>query len=373
MDELRAYKVLGLQPGSSEKEIKEAYAALSKQFHPEEYPEEFQQIHEAYTTLVRGSRRRGRRTESVQSTERQEHIQQETFRADQRRKEADAENEPDKERSQEEQKQREMARKYRSVVQRAENTRDEEQTETAYDFENAVNRAEQEKAEQLRQLTIQALNEFQILLQPGYKEKLKLFKAFFTKENYAEVLKTAQFVEGLAELLEDGKLKKGIYDYIIDFYRLRGYTEGQLIPEAAVLYRVLEQKRGMEAKKKENLAYAIPAGVSGGLWAGLRGAARSSKVMGVLMLCVLAIVLLIWIYRKLYENHSSIFSQAVIAAGIVISQFFVIMTDFYGTAFGSIDNGIVVATLLFFAALIWLGILLAAAVILKVIHRIRKK
>lgn len=42
MDELRAYKVLGLEPGASREEIKEAYARLSKEFHPEECPEEFQ-------------------------------------------------------------------------------------------------------------------------------------------------------------------------------------------------------------------------------------------------------------------------------------------------------------------------------------------
>ncbi len=52
MDKLSAYKVLQLLPGSSVEEIKEAYAVLSRQFHPEEYPEEFQEIHEAYTTLV---------------------------------------------------------------------------------------------------------------------------------------------------------------------------------------------------------------------------------------------------------------------------------------------------------------------------------
>ena len=62
MDELRAYEILKLEPGCSREEIKEAYAVLFKQFHPEEFPEEFQKIHTAYTTLIRGGRR-GRRTE----------------------------------------------------------------------------------------------------------------------------------------------------------------------------------------------------------------------------------------------------------------------------------------------------------------------
>ena len=47
MDKAQAYAVLRIEPGCTQEEIKEAYAALSRQYHPEEYPEEFQQIHVA--------------------------------------------------------------------------------------------------------------------------------------------------------------------------------------------------------------------------------------------------------------------------------------------------------------------------------------
>ena len=46
MDELRAYEILGLNEGCSREDIKTAYAKFSKEYHPEEYPDEFQQIHE---------------------------------------------------------------------------------------------------------------------------------------------------------------------------------------------------------------------------------------------------------------------------------------------------------------------------------------
>jgi len=42
MDKAQAYAVLRIEPGCTQEEIKEAYAALSRQYHPEEYPEEFQ-------------------------------------------------------------------------------------------------------------------------------------------------------------------------------------------------------------------------------------------------------------------------------------------------------------------------------------------
>ena len=55
-----AYKVLELENNASIEEVKAAYARLSKEYHPEENPKEFQQIHEAYVILTRGGRRANR-------------------------------------------------------------------------------------------------------------------------------------------------------------------------------------------------------------------------------------------------------------------------------------------------------------------------
>ena len=46
MDIAQAYSVVRIEPGCTEEEIKKAYAAVSKQYHQEEYPEEFQQTHD---------------------------------------------------------------------------------------------------------------------------------------------------------------------------------------------------------------------------------------------------------------------------------------------------------------------------------------
>jgi len=45
MDQLTAYKILGLNDDASTDMIKEAYASLSKKYHPEDNSEEFQHIH----------------------------------------------------------------------------------------------------------------------------------------------------------------------------------------------------------------------------------------------------------------------------------------------------------------------------------------
>ena len=52
MDQLTAYRILHLMPGSTRKEIRQAYARLAKEYHPEEHPKEFNQIQEAYQLLT---------------------------------------------------------------------------------------------------------------------------------------------------------------------------------------------------------------------------------------------------------------------------------------------------------------------------------
>lgn len=55
MDKLTAQKILGVSPGASKKEIKKAYAAMLRMYHPEDYPQEFQRIQEAYEVLIKGN------------------------------------------------------------------------------------------------------------------------------------------------------------------------------------------------------------------------------------------------------------------------------------------------------------------------------
>lgn len=44
----KIFEILEIEPTNEEKEIKKAYAKLVKKYHPEEYPEKWKEIHEAY-------------------------------------------------------------------------------------------------------------------------------------------------------------------------------------------------------------------------------------------------------------------------------------------------------------------------------------
>lgn len=77
----KAYEVLGVNSNASIDEIKAAYAVLSKKYHPEENPKEFQEIHDAYIALTRYSRNRIRNTYafSVNLFNQNEKFEQENF------------------------------------------------------------------------------------------------------------------------------------------------------------------------------------------------------------------------------------------------------------------------------------------------------
>lgn len=384
MDQLTAYRVLGISEGSSVKEIKEAYAALSKVYHPEEHPEEFQQIHEAYSLLIRMSRGRNRSAErrqpsmEMEFTGRQEEHEERSRSQGYRFEERD-------ERREEQKKKQETERVWQEFEAdhpidshtRIDITEDSERQENAsepeWDFDSALHWAEQRERADAHELTLRALSEMEILLTPEYMHKLKLFKAFFAKPEYQEVLKSPEFIGRFALLLQNTHLKKRIYDYFIDYYRLRGMAYNQLMPEARALYDVLERKRGMQAKSKENAAYIIPAAIFPAVRMSLRNVDFSKELVIGLGSIILLLIFGIWLYRKLYENHSSIFSQAMIALLIMAVQLVVLFSGAGAFLFGSMEAGDVISVLLFALAGIWLLVLGIAAVILKIRNRDRKK
>jgi len=323
MDQLTAYKILELNPGASPDDIKAAYAELSKKYHPEEHPEQFQQIHDAYRTLSRGTRRPVKPSPEVH---------EETLFS-----------EPVEE------KKEPLHFQYIET----EDVKPEQEETPSYDFEQALGNAEQKERDCIHELTLKAAAEMQLLLTPSYCDKLKLFKTFFQKPEYQDALKEPEFLQQLSDMLADTALKKTIYRYMIDYYRLRGLNVNDLIPEAQALYHVLNEKCGMRESKP---VYYV--GILAGVWAGARTALKNlghlNETIGILCLCVGVVVLSILLYKKLYENHSSIFAQAVIAVILLVSQFLVVGTELYNTT---------AASLLFLAAGIWLIVLGILAII----------
>ena len=210
---------------------------------------------------------------------------------------------------------------------------------------------EQREEEQKQIYFIQkALIEMEMLLKPQYCNKVKLFQEYFRKAEYQEILKQPVYMGMFAELLENSRLKPVIYDHIIDYYRFRGLNPEDMYEGAAKLYRVLDEKRGMKKKKTGTLQTVILVGAVAGVRAGTRSVSSDSGALMILL------------YRQLYKNHSSLFAQAITAVLLTVSQFIVLMGDFYTPLMGT-DAGTGLAVILFLLGGVWMiGVGIAAVV-----------
>jgi len=402
MYESEAYEILHIKRGSSQEEIKEAYAALSKKYHPEEHPDEFQQIHEAYMTLRRRSR--GQRSERRNPEQEPKTMEAEdasvgeaaekvTPKSNHQGTFSEEELEGTEQNTNTSEKstdstEAEAQGEYQEVTEdyaekNAENqTVWESQSESAqqepapqYDFDEVIEETERKDAQRLILLIQKALVEMEMLLKPPYCHKLKLFQQFFRKPEYRTALKQPVFMARFADMLLDSHLKPMIYDYIIEFYRFRGLDPADMYEEAAKLYYVLDDKRGMKKKKVGFWQGVLPVAVIAGVRAGMRSAkpgTGAGNLFGFLFVAVIVIALIVILYRQLYKNHSSLFAQAMVALLLTVSQFVILMGDFYAPLMGS-DGGTVLAVFLFLMGIIWLIGVGIAAIIKKMSSFRRKK
>lgn len=342
MDELKAYEVLGLERGASREEIKEAYVRLSKEYHPEEYPEEFQQIHEAYRLLGRAAR----------TTRRSEALRDEDTDTV---------------------KWVEVESDIREKPQSVKITFEEEETaeKENYDFEETLYKAKQSEAERLHEKVLRAEAEFHLLIQPAYRKKVKLFTAFFKKEEHQEALRSREFVGKLAVLIEESVLKKKVYRDIVSFYRLQDKDPENLVPEGQALYHALSQK--VEIKESTSVAAGVlPVGILGGLWAGLRASARLYEVVGMVMLFVAFLVGGVWIYAKCREKRSHVFAQIFTIIYINIILFIAYVCEIWTSVVGGEDMMLSIVVNILLVSCGWLVVLFFYTIVKMVKSRIKK-
>ena len=407
MYESEAYEILHIKRGSSQEEIKEAYAALSKKYHPEEHPDEFQQIHEAYMTLRRRSR--GQRSERRNPEQEPKTMEAEdasvgeaaekvTPKSNHQGTFSEEELEGTEQNTNTSEKstdstEAEAQGEYQEVTEdygiedyaekNAENqTVWESQSESAqqdpalqYDFDEVIEENERKDEQRLILLIQKALVEMEMLLKPPYCNKLKLFQQFFQKPEYQTALKQPAFMAYFADMLTDSHLKPMIYDHIIEYYRFRGLNPADMYEEAAILYYVLDDKRGMKKKRAGFWQGVLPVAAIAGIRAGTRSAkpgTGAGNLFGFLFVVVIVIALIVILYRQLYKNHSSLFAQAMVALLLTVSQFVILFGDFYAPLMGS-DGGTVLAVFLFLMGIIWLIGVGIAAIIKKMSSFRRKK
>lgn len=260
MDQLTAYRVLGLNSDATTEEVKEAYARLSKENHPEENPEEFQQIHEAYTTLTRRGRRANRamvlETSPIKKNSTPEPKESDLiFRNIQKTEEDEVEEEQTPELSF--QRSMKNARKQQEEIN--------EQVQTSYDFESSILQAQKGEEEQFAQDVQMCIKELETLFSLPNCNEVKKFKEFFGRKEYNKVFYTPAFIHALAEYIKQIDLRYGVYSYLIKFYQLKDKKRNNLIPEAQRLYTAINNRYSIKNDVVGSIKSSLVLGGLGGL------------------------------------------------------------------------------------------------------------
>ena len=365
MDKLAAYRVLGLEESASIDEIKEAYAALSKEYHPEENPEEFQLLHEAYVTLTRGNRRQQRfvaeETSSLsqitwEEKARSASVFAQTSREDTARKNYDfdtieqLDGESDKPEndalnfarsikraqmqvedvhSSEEDVEKAQALAYARSIREAQNQEtDESDIAPQYDFDASVEKAQIEAEQKVWRVGRQLADELDNMFSSKHYNNVKKMKAFFTRKEYKKALFSEVFIECLARQLEETPVKPAVYSFLLQFYQLKDKKPEQLIPVAQRLYRAIDSRYSIAkdnyATQRNNVRIGLGAGVVGGLVSAGRALLKyfpkifrpfiNGGDISVFIPFVIMIVVGVLIYRFFAKRTSSYLAQSVVAS-----------------------------------------------------------
>ncbi|HJD30148.1 MAG TPA: DnaJ domain-containing protein [Candidatus Blautia avicola] len=408
MDKLTAQKILGVHPQASKREIKKAYAAMLRMYHPEDYPEEFQKIQEAYETLNKGgfpgegsgndgfsegafSENEGfRKKEEWQDEQEQKEESRgkqpgddwedawESLDKDEEAWKRRQQEEQERRQQQEELRKRQQEEEYRRARQREEEYRRKIQEEEyrkareELDFEKIEWKAREEKKLKDKALIAAALKDLELIVNTSSRRhRLKSYEEFFAKEEYKEVLFLPECVEGVCRILENTRLKREVYDIFAREYHMREYKPEQLKPGARKLYHILNEHCRFGKKRHR---YQIGAGIFVAVLVLLRSLMRATDDNDwFYFLLVLVIAGLYWGYHWLLKYYSRWRIHIIYSLGITASQFIMLMTDAYTPLLGNRDAGEVFGAMVFLGGSLYFAVTLAAYILAGISHKIRRR
>lgn len=414
MDKLTAQKILGVSPQASKREIKKAYAAMLRMYHPEDYPEEFQKIQEAYETLNKGgfpgegsgnegfsegafSENEGFRKEEWQEEQeqkeenrgeqseddwedawesldkdeeawkRRQQEEQERRQQQEEQERRQQQEEQERRRQQEELRKRQQEEEYRRKIQEEEYRKAREEL----DFEKIEWKAREEKKLKEKETIAAALKDLELIVNTSSRRhRLKSYEEFFAKEEYKEVLFMPECVEGVCQILENTWLKREVYDIFAREYHMREYKPEQLKPGARKLYHILDEHCKFGKKRHK---YQIGAGIFVAVLVLLRSLMRATDDNDwFYFLLVLVIAGVYWGYHWLLKYYSRWRIHVVYSLGITVSQFIMLMADAYTPLLGNRDAGEVFGAMVFLGGSLYFIVTVAAYVIARISHKVRR-
>ena len=189
------YQVLGISPTRDKKIIRKAYAGLIRKYHPEEHPEKWKEIHDAYTMAMQ------RAGEDQPLHEEQKSEQEE-------QKPQHEEQKPE----QEEQKPQEEAV---GVHRKSESKWPEPEEDLFGNLEELSETAKKEQQEERQRQLKAAIEQLNTLCEPKKLQFLQ-WQEFFGKEEYQWAVRQGEFLYELANRLRGHVMGRRLYRFLID-------------------------------------------------------------------------------------------------------------------------------------------------------------
>lgn len=193
------YQVLGISPTRDKKIIRKAYAGLIRKYHPEEHPEKWKEIHDAYTIAM-------------------QRADQEEVPAVSISKPKNEEQKPQHEEQTPQQQEQNPQEKNAEVRRKSENRKGETkqpEEDLFGNLEKLTETAKKEQQEERQRQLKTAIEQLNTLCEPKKLQFLQ-WQEFFGKEEYQWAVRQGEFLYELANRLRGHVMGRRLYRFLLD-------------------------------------------------------------------------------------------------------------------------------------------------------------
>ena len=200
------YQVLGISPTRDKKIIRKAYAGLIRKYHPEEHPEKWKEIHDAYTIAMQRADQEEVPAVSISKPKNEEQRPQ-----CEEQKPQHEEQTPQQQEQNPQEKNAEVRRK--SENRKGETKQPEE--DLFGNLEKLTETAKKEQQEERQRQLKTAIEQLNTLCEPKKLQFLQ-WQEFFGKEEYQWAVRQGEFLYELANRLRGHVMGRRLYRFLLD-------------------------------------------------------------------------------------------------------------------------------------------------------------
>lgn len=200
------YQVLGISPTRDKKIIRKAYAGLIRKYHPEEHPEKWKEIHDAYMVAMQRADQEEVPAVSISKPKNEEQRPQ--------REEQKPQHEEQTPQQQEQNPQEKNAEVRRKSENRKGETKQPEE-DLFGNLEKLTETAKKEQQEERQRQLKTAIEQLNTLCEPKKLQFLQ-WQEFFGKEEYQWAVRQGEFLYELANRLRGHVMGRRLYRFLLD-------------------------------------------------------------------------------------------------------------------------------------------------------------